>query len=111
MTTIETNVMAAVRFVHMTRKLTGATALKVYAFGLSVCGVAVLVSVPHVAANFISALGLGPSAVTAFIIAAVAQTKLVVQLSLLIAMFALGSLGADMLRSIRVTTMPARAVA
>ncbi len=110
MTKIETNVMATVRFIHTARRLTGATALKVYAFGLSVCGVAVLVSVPHVAANFMSALGGGPGTVTAFTVAAVAQTKLIVQLALLVGTYALCSLCVEMVRATKFTT-PVRVTA
>ena len=93
--------MAAVRVAYVGRLLTSATALKVYAFGLSAIGVAAFVSVPHVAANFMAVAGGGLGAMTVFLLAAVAQTKFMVQAALLVGLFALASLGLEAVRSIR----------
>ena len=99
--TIEKNVMAAVRVAYVGRLLGSATALKVYAFAISVVGVAAFVSVPHVAANFMAVANGGFGAVTVFLLAAVTQTKVMVQAALLVGMFALASLGLEAVRSVR----------
>jgi len=101
--TIEKNVMASVRVVYGARLLTSVTALKVYAFALSVVGVAAFVSVPHVAANFVAVANGGLGTMAAFALAAVAQTKLMVQAALLVGIFAFASLGLEAARSIRFT--------
>jgi len=101
MTTIEKNVMATVRVVYAARLLTSPTALKLYVFAVSVCGIATLVSVPHVVANFSMVADGGAGAMAAFALAAVEQTKIIVQIALFAAACAIGSFTVDVVRNAR----------
>ncbi len=102
-TTIEQQVMASVAVVYAARQLTSATALKVYALGVSLAGVAAFVSVPHVAANFIAVESGGLGSITSYLLSAVTGTRLVVQLALGVATVAGVSFVVDAARSLLAT--------
>ena len=99
MSKLEQQVMAGVASIYTARTLTSAVALKVYALTVSVLGVAAVVSLPHVALNFLEVMHGGVSGVALFLLAAVLQTKVVVQLALLIASCIAVSLMVDALRT------------
>ena len=100
MTTIEKNVMASVRVIYGVRQLMNATALKVYVFTLSILGIATLVSLPHVVANFLNVAHGGLPSMSVFIAAALIQTKVLVQIALALGVLSFVLLTRDMLRSI-----------
>ncbi len=100
MTKIEQQVMASVAVIHTVRRLISFTALKVYVLAISFWGIVALVSVGSVAANFTNVAHGGVGSVAAFLVSAVLGTKLLVQLGLLAAVFALGTLCADFIKSL-----------
>ncbi len=100
MSKIETQVMASVAAIHAARRLTGRTALELYALGVSLAGVATLVSIPNIAANFSNVAQLGLSAIATFLVAAITNTTLFVQLALVVGAFALVFLCADLVRAL-----------
>lgn len=89
-TKLQQRVMASVLVIWAARKLVGITALKIYVLALAALGIVSLVSVPHVAANLMAVHGL--SGLVNFMLAAILNTKLVVQLSLVAGSLALASL-------------------
>ncbi len=98
-TKIEQQVMGSVAVIYTARALTSFQALVCYALVASMFAISLLVSVPHVLENFASiARGGAPSIIT-FAEAAVMGTTFMVQLGLLVAIFALGSLCASFLKS------------
>jgi hypothetical protein len=98
MTKIEQQVMASVAVIYAVRKLTSRFAFEVYALVLSLAGVATLVSLSHVAANFLAASHAGPGGVSTFTLSAVLGTKLIVQLALLVGGIAAVALVVDMVK-------------
>ncbi|MGC9602274.1 MAG: hypothetical protein ABSE76_00815 [Minisyncoccia bacterium] len=97
---IERQVMANVGAIYFARALTGTTALKVYAFILSMWVVGRLVWVSKVFANFITVEKGGLAAMSNFVLAALEHTHLGVQLALLVAAVALVSLAIDTVRKL-----------
>jgi len=104
MTKIEQKVMASVLVVYAGRKLRSVRALEIYTLVLSAAGIVSLVSVSHVAANFAAIAHGGLGGISVFVLSAVLQTKLMVQLALLVGAAALIALLVDATRSIRVST-------
>ena len=98
--TIEQSVMASVGTVYFARTLTGTTALKVYAFILSMWVVGRLVWVSKVFANFVGVEKGGFSAMSNFVLYALEHTHLGVQIALLIAGVAIISLAVDTVRKL-----------
>jgi hypothetical protein len=96
---IERQVMASVAVIYTARKLLSFQAIICYALIISIFCISLLVSVPHVLENFSSVARGGLPSVVTFLGAAVAGTTLIVQLGLLVAIFALGSLLASFFRS------------
>ena len=96
---IEQQVMASVGVIHTFRRLTSFTALKVYALALSLWSIGALVWVARVGENFMTALGGGVQQTAMYIFTAVTDTTVVVQLVLLVVLFALFSLAADLIRA------------
>ncbi len=94
---IETQVMASVAMVYTVRQLLSATALKLYVCALSLYGLVQLVWVHRVFEN-LSQVGAGHAA--QFMLAAVLNAHLAVQLTLLVLAVAGISLMRDMTRSI-----------
>ena len=92
--------MASVGVIYAVRRLTSATALKVYALSLSLVGIVMFVSLSHVFQNFAAVGHGGLPSVTAFALAAVLQTKLIVQLALVVGGCVFISLIVDTVRSI-----------
>lgn len=81
MSTIERNVMASVAVIYTARKFLSPLALQLYALGISVVGIAMFVSVPHVAQNFQAVLASGGlGSVFTFLSSAIVSTTAVVQL-------------------------------
>jgi len=99
MTNIERNVMASVAVIYIVRKLISPLALQWYALVLSVMGIALFVSVPHVAQNFQAVASGGISSILAFIFSAIISTTLVVQAWLLLGSAAIISLFLRVARS------------
>lgn len=99
MSKIEQQVMASVAVIYTARKLLSFQAIVCYAFLISLFGISLLVSVPHILENFSSAARGGIPSVVVFLEAAVTGTTFIVQMGLLIAIFALGSLFASFIRS------------
>jgi len=97
---IERQVMASVGAVYFARTLTGTTALKVYAFILSMWVVGRLVWVSKVFANFVTVEKGGLGAVSNFVWYAVEHTHLGVQLALLVAGVAVVSLAVEAVRKL-----------
>lgn len=95
---IEQQVMASVGVLYTAKALVGATALKAYTLVASVWALGALVWVARVEENFLQALNGGVLAVGNFVLAALVHTSTVVQLVLLVAVFALGSLAVDLVR-------------
>ena len=91
--------MASVAVIYTARKLLSFKAIVCYTLLLSVFGISLLVSVPHVLENFSSVARGGVPSIVTFLRAAVTGTTLMVQLGLLVAIFALGSLVASFIRS------------
>ena len=98
-TQIEKNVMATVRVVHTLRALSSKTALELYAFGASLIGLVVMVSLPHVASNLSLVASHGFSNVGVFLVVAVIKTNLLVQVALLLGAFSFVALAKDLARS------------
>ena len=94
---IEQQVMAGVATVYTVRQLFSATALKLYVCALALYGLGRLVWVSHVWENF-SRVGLAHA--WEFAVAAVANTDLLVQLTLLVFVVAVASLVRDIVRSL-----------
>lgn len=94
---IEQQVMASVGVVYATRQLVSATALKLYVCVLSLLGLAKLVWVHRVFENF-SQVGMENS--LQFMLAAVVNTNLLVQCTLMILTIAGVSLLRDMARNV-----------
>jgi hypothetical protein len=97
---IEQQVMAGVGTIYSARKLTGLTALKIYALILSVWGIGRLVWVSKVFDNFFAVEKNGIGAISNYLLYAVEHTHLAVQLTLLVAAVAAVSLLVDTVRSI-----------
>jgi aminopeptidase-like protein len=97
---IESQVMASVGVIHTARRLTSATALKLYALIASVYALGVLVWVSKIEENLLHVANGGVLAVGNFVLYAAVHTSIAVQLALFVAATALISLAADMLRSI-----------
>ena len=97
---IERQVMASVGAVYFARTLTGTTALKVYAFILSMWAIGRLVWVSKVFENFTVVEKGGISAMSNFILYAVEHTHVGVQIALLIAGVAIISLAVDTVRKL-----------
>jgi hypothetical protein len=93
--TIEQNVMGAVRVVYLARRLTSAAALKLYVCVASLWGIGQLVWVSKVFENLAN-VGLAHS--LQFTVAAVLNTDLLVQLALLALALAAVSLFLDFVR-------------
>jgi hypothetical protein len=98
--TIERNVMASVGAVYFARTLTGTTALKVYAFILSMWVVGRLVWVSKVFENFATVEKGGLASMSNFVLYAVEHTHLGVQIALLVAAIAFVSLAVDTVRKL-----------
>ena len=98
--TIEQSVMASVGVVYFARVLTGTTALKVYAFILSLWVVGRLVWVSKVFANFVEVEKGGFSSMSNFVLYAIEHTHLGVQLALLVAAVAFVSLAVEAARKL-----------
>ena len=98
---IEQQVMASVGVVHVARRLFNPLALKVYVLAFSVAGVATLVSLSHVGANFMTVESHGVLAVGIFFFSAVLGTSIIVQIALAVGALASVSLAADAVRSLR----------
>ncbi len=96
MTTIEQNVMASVRVIYVLRRLTSATALKLYVCAASLWGIGQLVFVSKVFENLSH---VGTTGSLQFALAAFFNTELMVQLVLLAATLAVISLFVDVFRS------------
>ncbi len=97
---IEQQVMAGVGVVYTARRLSSPLAIKLYALALSVVGLVVFVSLPHVAANFMNVARGGVGSIEGFALTAVLRTTIVVQLALGIGIFAIVSLLSDVVRSV-----------
>ncbi|OGC87671.1 hypothetical protein A3D70_01175 [Candidatus Adlerbacteria bacterium RIFCSPHIGHO2_02_FULL_54_18] len=93
---IEQQVMAGVGVIYATRQLVSATALKLYVCALSLYGLAQLVWVARVWENF-SQVGLQHS--LQFVLSAVLNTHLPVQIALSVLIFVGFSLLLDFVRS------------
>lgn len=98
MTKIEQQVMASVAVIYATHALVSMTALKVYALAASAWAFGALVWVAHVEQNFLQVMNGGVFAVGNFILSAFTHTRTPVQLVILVAIFALGSLAVDLAR-------------
>ncbi len=91
--------MAGVVVIYIVRRLTSRRALKTYALFLSLVGVALFASLPHVFANFLHAESVGLPATGLFLLSAITKTNFVVQAALLVGVVALFSIVRDMVRS------------
>ncbi len=99
MSKIEQQVMANVTLIYAARIATSATALKLYTLALSVLGLAALVSISNIAANFVNVLTQGGvGGVLGFVISALLGTTIVVQLTLAVAAASAALLVAPVLR-------------
>ncbi len=98
-TKIEQQVMASVAVIYTARQLVSFQAVVFYALLLSVFGISLLVSVPHVLENFSSVARGGVPSIIVFLESAFTGTTVVVQLGLLVAIFALGTLCAEFIKS------------
>jgi hypothetical protein len=96
---IEQQVMAGVGVIYVARALLSATAFKLYILVSSIWMLGVLVWVARVQENFISALQGGLHQTAVYVLYALTDTTALVQLTLLVAVFALGSLAVDLIRS------------
>jgi hypothetical protein len=100
MSKIEQQVMASVGVIYIARKLTSRFALECYALALSFVGAAFFVSLPHVAVNLLHVTNGGLPSIGTFVVTAVLQTKLVVQIATLIGAVSLILLAVDIVRSL-----------
>lgn len=101
MKNIEQQVMASVGVIYTARRLTSMTAFKAYALAVSFAGIAAFVSVSNVMQNFASVLQSGGvDRILNYVLVAVTQTTLPVQLALLMGTMALLSLAVEMVRSV-----------
>ena len=98
-TNIEQQVMAGVGVVYMVRQLTCLGALKVYALMASIVGLVLLVSLPHVAANFMLVAHGGVISLGNYVWSAVLSTTVMVQLVLMVGVVAGTSLLTDSIKS------------
>ena len=96
---IEQQVMASVAVIYAARSLMSFQALVCYALVVSLFGISQLVSVPHVLQNFSSVARGGFPSTLVFLQSAVTGTTLLVQLGLLVAIFAIGLLFSSFIRS------------
>jgi hypothetical protein len=96
---IEQQVMAGVAVVYTARKLTSRFALECYALALSFAGAAFFVSLPNVFQNLTHVAHGGVVSIGVFFLTAILQTKLVVQIAVLVGAAALMALGVDVARS------------
>ena len=101
MSAIEKNVMASARLIYTMRMLTSVTALKLYVWALALYTIGRLVWVAHVWEN-LEKVGIGH--LFQFMLAAVLNTQLLVQLALLIGAMALISFLVDVVRGLRTPT-------
>lgn len=92
--------MASVRIIHAGRALTSAVAVKVYALALSIVGIATLVSVSHVMTNFMVVAHGGMPSISSFIIVALMNTKLLVQVAVVLGGISFGFLVRDAVHAI-----------
>lgn len=93
---IEKNVMASVGAIYAGRKLTSITAIRLYVLCASLIAIASLVSVPDVLANLMQ-ISVGD--IGTFILAAVLNTKLLVQLAVLVTVIVGAWFVVDILRN------------
>ncbi len=98
MTKIEQQVMAGVAMVYTARVLTSSFVLKVYALTLSVAGIMLFVSLPHIMTNIAQVAQGGLSNLAVYTLGAISQTKIVVQVAIMMGMFATISLILPLLR-------------
>jgi len=96
---IEQQVMAGVAVVYTTRKLTSHFALECYALVLSFVGAAYFVSLPNVFENLTHVAQGGAVSIGVFFLTAILQTKLAVQIALLVGAASLVFMGVDVARS------------
>lgn len=92
--------MASVGIIHTARRITSATALKVYALVASVYALGVLVWVSKVEENLLNVMNGGVLAVGNYVLVALAHTEVAVQAVLLVATVALVSLAVDLTRTL-----------
>ncbi len=97
MTTIEKNVMANVALIYTARKFMSRTALKLYVCVACLWGLASLVWVAKVFENLAT---VGVAGSLQFFIAALINTDMLVQLTLIVGAVAALSLAADLVRSV-----------
>lgn len=100
MSKIEQQVMASVAVIYAVHALMSMTALKLYALVASVWAFGALVWVAHVEQNFVQVMNGGVFAAGNFILSAFVHTRTPVQLVILVAVFAFGSLAIDFARSL-----------
>ncbi len=89
---IERNVMASVAVIYTARKFLSPLALQWYALAISFAGLAMFVSLPHVAQNFQAVASGGMASIMTFALTAVVSTTIVVQLWLVLGSAAVISL-------------------
>ena len=99
MTKLERNIMASIALIYVARRLTSRTALECYALFLSAFGITVLVSLSHVAANFVLVEDHGLPALGLFLLTAITKTNILVQLVLALGVIALVSLSRNLVRA------------
>jgi hypothetical protein len=99
MSKIETQVMAGVTVIYAARRLTSATAIKLYALAASFAGIAIFASVPNVLHNIETVASSGPASVAFFIVYAILSTTIVVQFALAVGAAAFISLLVPGIRS------------
>lgn len=99
MSSIENNVMATVRTVYGARKLITVTAIKAYVLVAATLSVWKLVWVTRVEENFLQVASGGLPAMGSFVLSAIMNTSLLVQLVLFIGAFAFFLFIRDITRS------------
>lgn len=80
MRTIEQRVMANIFAVYVFRRVTDRAAVPWYMLACSMLGLSWLVSIPHVAENFLHVTHYGAYSAAMFLVAAVTGTELLVQI-------------------------------
>lgn len=100
MSNIEKNVMTSVAVIYASRRLTGGTALKMYALFLSLVGIVFYVSLPHVFENLSVVAQGGITSVGFFTVSAILSTTFLVQVAVLLGVLSSLSLFADAVRSL-----------